>query len=232
MKRNFDFGKHFFLFYNNLLTASRSKKEAKFLKKFISSYNSKILDFGFGWARHLKAFAELDYRDLTGIDSSKKLLEKAKKNLTKYPFVKLAKSSFTEFMPNKKYDFIFQVFQTFGYDTKLHDQKNLNNVKELLSDKGTYLLDLRNPLKLLKSETFDVPSSIKIQPYQAKRRFRYLYDLNGIKDFGEWNIYTLEELQIMFTNAGLKIIKTFGDFNGNRYSEDSERLIIVAKKDN
>lgn len=44
------------------------------------------------------------------------------------------------------------------------------------------------------------------------------------------NLYNLKELKKMFKNVGLKIINTFGDFKGNKYSTKSERLIIVAKK--
>lgn len=232
METNFDFGNHFFLFYKNLLTGLRSKKEAKFMKNFIKSCDAKILDFGFGWGRHLKAFAELGYKDLTGIDSSAKLLEKAKKNLKKYPFIKLIRSDFAGFRSNEKYNFIFQVFQSFGYDTRIYDQKNLENINRLLSDKGIYLLDLRNPRKLLGAKAFDLPSlaTVQAQVDREKRRFRYQYNVNGIRDIAECNIYTLEEFKKMFKKADLKIIKTFGDFNGSKYSEKTERLIIVAKK--
>lgn len=232
MKPNFDFGNHFFLFYKELLSSYRSQNEAKFLKNFIRSYNSRVLDLGCGWGRHLKALAKIGYKNLTGVDSSEKLLEKAKNNLEKYPFVKLVRSDFTKFTSDKKYDFIFQVLQSFGYDTRLYDQENLNNVKKLLSNEGVYLLDLRNPLKLSKEEVFDLPSSVRIRSQidKKKRVLKYKYVLNGIKDTGEMNLYNLEELEKMFKNAGLKIIKTFGDFKGSKYSEKTERLIIVAKK--
>lgn len=234
MKANFDFGNRFYLFYNNLLTASRSKKEVRFMQKLISSYDSKILDFGFGWARHLKAFAELGYKNLTGIDSSEKLLEKAKNELKKHPSVRLVKADFVRFRSNKKYDFIFQVFQSFGYDTKLYDEKNLENINKLLSNKGVYLLDLRNPIWLLGGEAFDLPSFAKIHAEVDLKniRLKYQFNLKGIKDAAACNIYTFKELKKMFKNAGLKIIKTFGDFKGNKYSAESERLILVAKKVN
>ena len=117
-------------------------------------------------------------------------------------------------------------------DTKAYDEKNLENINKLLSNKGTYLLDLRNPIKLLRAETFDLPSSMKIEAQvdHKKRRFKFQYNFNGIKDMAECNIYTLEEFKEMLKDAGLKIIETFGDFNGSKYSEKTERLIIVAKK--
>lgn len=234
MKPNFDFGNHFFLFYKELLNPHRSDKETKLLKNFIQSYNSRVLDLGCGWGRHLKALAKIGYKNLTGIDSSEKLLRKAKTILKDYPFVKFTKSDFAGFRSNKKYDFIFQVFQSFGYDTRIYDQKNLENVNKLLSDEGVYLLDLRNPLKLSKIEIFDLPSSVRIQFQidQKKRILKYKYILNEIKDTGEMNLYTLEELKKMFKRAGLKIIEMLGDFNGSKYSSESDRLIIVAKKIN
>lgn len=234
MKPNFGFGNHFFLFYRKLLNPHRSDKEAEFLKNFIKSYNSRVLDLGCGWGRHLKALAKIGYKNLTGVDSSEKLLRKAKVILKEYPVVKLTKSDFAGFRSSKKYDFIFQAFQSFGYDTRLYDQENLNNVKKLLFNQGVYLLDLRSPLKLSKTEIFDLPSSVRIQSQidQKKRILKYKYILNEIKDTVEVNLYNLEELKKMFEKAGLKIIKTFGDFNGSKYSSESDRLIIVAKKIN
>jgi SAM-dependent methyltransferase len=214
------------------LTASRSKKEAEFMRNFINSYDFKILDFGFGWARHLKAFAEMGYKDLTGIDFSEKLFEKAKENLKNYPFVKLFKSSFVEFKSNKKYDFIFQVFTTFGYDTRLYDENNLKNVAKLLSKEGIYLLDQINPTRLLKNNPLKIiPVSGVYSTIDEKRKIsKMFFNINGIKDMGEMNIYTLTEFKRMFKKAKLKIIKTFGDFNGNKYSDKSERLILAARK--
>lgn len=232
MKLNFDFGKHFFPFYKELLSPLRSDKEAEFLKKFIKSYNSSVLDLGCGWGRHLKALAKIGYKNLTGVDSSEKLIGKAKVMLKDYPFVKLIKSDFVDFRSNKKYEFIFQVFQSFGYDTRDYDQANLNNVNKLLAGEGLYLLDLRNPIKLSKTEVFDLPSSVRIKSQidGKKRILKYEYIFNGTRDKGEMNLYNLFELRKMFKKAGLKIVNTFGDFKGNKYSKESERLIIIVKK--
>lgn len=226
MKTNFDFYNNFFLTYRDLLTSKRSEKETKFLKKFIKSYDSQILDFGCGWGRHLKALAKLGYKNLTGVDSCEKLLKKAGELLSDHPYVSLIKSDFTGFKSRNKYDFIFQVFQSFGFDTKSYDENNLMSMKKLLSARGTYLLDLRNPIKLLSGKAFDLPSTIKFQVDHKKRKMRFQYD--SVTE--ECNIYSFEELKEMFKKVRLKIIKTFGDFKGNKYSEKSERLIIIAKK--
>jgi len=226
MKPSFDFYNHFFLTYKNLLNSNRSQKEANFLKKFIKSYNSNVLDLGCGWGRHLKALARLGYNNLTGIDSSKKLLKKSRELLTNFPSVKLIESNFIGFKSNNKYDFIYQVFQSFGFETEIYDIKNLENVSKLLSAKGIYLLDLRNPIKLLNGEIFDLPPTVKIQINHKKRKIRFECDSST----EECNVYSAEELNKMFRNAGLEITDTFGDFKGSKYSAKSERLILVAKK--
>lgn len=226
MKPSFDFYKSFYGRYSNLLTSKRSEKEAKFLKKFIKSYDSQILDFGCGWGRHLKALAKLGYKNLTGVDSSAKLLEKSKELLINYPFTKLIKSDFIEFSSTNRYDFIYQVFQSFGFETRIYDERNLKNITKLLSPNGIYLLDLRNPIRLLNGEIFDLPPTLKLEFNPKKRKVKFIADT----DTEECNIYLIEELEKMFENANLKIIKTYGDFNGSDYSDKSERLIIVAKR--
>lgn len=226
MKSSFDFYKNFYGRYKNLLNSKRSEKEAKFLKKFIKCYDSQILDFGCGWGRHLKALAKLGYNDLTGVDSSEKLIEKSKELLINYPFTKLIKSDFIRFKSTNKYDFIYQIFQSFGFGTKIYDEKNLKNVNRLLSANGIYLLDLRNPIKLLNGEVFDLPPTLKLDFNPKKRKVKF----KAGTDTEECNIYLIEELEKMFENASLKIIKTYGDFKGNKYTNESERLILVAKK--
>lgn len=231
MKYNFYFNNNYFKIYNSLFPDSRSKEEAKFLKRFIPDKNSRVLDLGCAWGRHLKALAQMGYSDLTGVDYAEELLKKARENLKDHK-VELINGDFAGFKFDQPFDFIFQTFQAFGHEDSEYDKKNIANVSENLKSGGLFLLDLRNPHKLLKGEKFDLPSGIKIIPtvFNNGGRFRLTYFLKNEQETIECNIYTLEQLTEMFNKAGLKVIKTSGNYEGQSYSDKSERLILIGKK--
>ena len=232
MNWNFHFNQNYFRVYHKLLSGARDKKEAEFLTKFIPSKDSPVLDFGCGWGRHLKELAQMGYTDLTGVDYAEALLQKAKGFLKDYPKAKLVNSTFVDFKLDRKFDFIFQVFQAFGYETREYDQENLNNVSSLLSKSGVYLLDLRSPNLLMNNEKFDLPGDVQINVSfdNESKREKFTYHFDGEEDVGEYNVYTLDELKEMFDKVGLEIVKTFGGFDSQSYSPTSERLIIIANK--
>ncbi len=226
------FNNYYYRIYERLFPDSRSQKEAKFLTKFIKSKNSRILDFGCAWGRHLKALASMGYRDLIGVDFSDKLLDKARANLTNIQGAKLINTDLVSFKSNKKFDFIYHIFQSFGHEDKNYDQKTLLKVRKLLSNDGKYLLDLRNPIKLMNNEKFDLPGGVTVEAHYDKKRHRekFVYRFDREQQFVEFNVYTKQELTRMLQKAGLQLVKFFGDFSGIPYGVNSERLIIVAKK--
>lgn len=231
MKYNFYFNNNYFKIYNSLFPDARSRQEAKFLSRFIPNKNSRVLDLGCAWGRHLKTLVKMGYEDLTGVDYAEELLAKARKTLDAHT-VKLMHSDFAKFHSDKPFDFIFQTFQAFGHEDTAYDRENIKNVYSNLNTDGKYLLDLRNPVKLLKGEKFDLPSGIKIVPkvLQNGNRFRYTYFINNNQEVIECNIYTLIQLTNMFKEAGLEVIETYGNYDGQFYSAESERLILVGRK--
>lgn len=226
------FNSNYFRIYNKLFSEERSVIEAKFLTKFIPNKKSKILDFGCAWGRHLKELAKFGYLNLCGVDFSEALLEKAKENLKDFPNVEFYHSNFVSFKSSQKFDFIFHIYQSFGYEDREYDWQTINNAASLLSERGGYFLDLRNPIKLIKSEKFDFPDGVEVETYfdSIKKRERFTYKFDGEQEVVEFNVYTNEELAEMFKQAGLQVANVFGGFDGADYTDQSERLILVARK--
>ncbi|HVZ12457.1 MAG TPA: class I SAM-dependent methyltransferase [Patescibacteria group bacterium] len=231
MKYNFYFNNNYFNIYNSLFPDSRSEEEVKFLTKFVPNKKARVLDLGCAWGRHLKVLAKLGYKDLTGVDYAEELLEKARINLKGYK-VEFVNYDFVSFKFDKPFDYIFQLFQAFGHETIDYDKKNIQNAANNLVKGGIYLLDLRNPDKLLKMESFDLPSEIKIVPSLLNngKRFKFTYFMKDKEEEIECNIYSRDELKNMFEEAGLRVTDVYGDYKGNKYTTDSERLILVGKK--
>ena len=226
------FNNNYFRIYDKLFPEERSQKEAQFLAKFIPSKDAQILDFGCAWGRHIKALGQMGYKNLTGVDFSSRLIQKARKNLRAIPNVKLYVSDFVSFRPKQKFNFIFHIFQAFGHEDREYDQLTISNAAKILLRGGHYLLDLRNPYKLFKGEKFDLPSGVSVvSRFDAnKRREKFIYTFEGGKEIVEFNVYTKEELEKMFKRARLKVNNVFGGFDGSDYSEDSERLILIGEK--
>jgi hypothetical protein len=44
-------------------------------------------------------------------------------------------------------------------------------------------------------------------------------------------LFEIESLQKMFEKSGFSVIENFGDYNLNPYFNDSDRMILVGKKE-
>ena len=224
------FNNIYFKIYESLFPDARSEREVDLLARFIPSKDSPILDFGCAWGRHLKALAKLGYTNLTGVDFSDKLIEKAKETLKVFPFVKFVVTDFVSFESDQKFGLIFHVFQSFGHEDKNYDQTTINKAASLLAEDGAYLLDLRNPLTLFKNEKFDLPGNVEVDSFynEQQKREKFVYHFDGQEEEVEFNVYTREELEEMFKKAGLETVGVYGDFEGNSFTKDSAIINILS----
>ncbi len=104
-------------------------KETEYLEKNIKP-NSKILDIGCGFGRHIKILAS-SAEEIIGIDNNKNMISKAKQNLSNFKNVKL-------FLQNAKrlqfdddsFDYIICMTNTFGDfpDIKINVLKGMKRV--------------------------------------------------------------------------------------------------------
>ena len=145
------------------------------------------------------------------------------------------------FDTNTKYDYIFNLFTSFGYFKKNEDNiKVLKSCHYHLNKNGLLFIDFLNSEQIKKNinglkETKDI-GGIRFNIHK-KIIDNYIVKNISIKD-GEANynfqekvqLFKIEDFKKMFEISGFEIISSYGDYQMNPYDPNSNRLILCAKK--
>ncbi len=223
------------------LYAHRDQHEAECQADFVERWLGPakphaVLDLACGAGRHTDALRRRGYRVL-GVDLSITLLAqppdlpRVAGDMRALPF---AAGSF---------DWVLNFFTSFGYfEEERENFRVLEEVVRMLAAGGRFLIDLMNPEPVIENlqarESF-ARSDRKVslerwydpQAKRVNKRIRITRPDGTERTFLESvRAYRLEEVVIGMQWAGLQVIGTFGNFYGDPYTRDSERLILVAHK--
>ena len=230
--------RYYYILYN-----SRNKNEASdFIKTIISTLslnpNYSVLDLGCGNGRHSISLSN-HFKLVHGIDISSENISLASEN--KKENLKFFISDMRNFDTNTKYDYIFNLFTSFGYFKKNEDNiKVLKSCHYHLNKNGLLFIDFLNSEQIKKNinglkETKDI-GGIRFNIHK-KIIDNYIVKNISIKD-GEANynfqekvqLFKIEDFKKMFEISGFEIISSYGDYQMNPYYPNSNRLILCAKK--
>ncbi|HRE42070.1 MAG TPA: class I SAM-dependent methyltransferase [Ignavibacteria bacterium] len=227
----------------------RNEEDARNLINLIQrniKFNSgeKALDICCGAGRHSLELARRGC-EVTGFDLSDYLIKEARKNLQKSPEKNLKAKFLIKDMRNfnfkNSFDLAVNLFTSFGYfENEYENIKVIKNVSSSLKRGGYFVFDHINKNNLQKNiipfSRNKYGNSIMIQKREISGNYviKNITIKNGTKrnDYQEkLRLYSEKELNEIFSNAGLKIYKKFGDYFGNNYSEkNSPRMILFSKK--
>ena len=229
--------------YYHILYKSRNKNEASnFIQTIISTLslksNNSVLDLGCGNGRHSISLSN-HFKLVHGIDISSENISLASEN--KKENLKFFISDMRNFDTNTKYDYIFNLFTSFGYFKKNEDNiKVLKSCHYHLNKNGLLFIDFLNSEQIKKNinglkETKDI-GGIRFNIHK-KIIDNYIVKNISIKD-GEANynfqekvqLFKIEDFKKMFEISGFEIISSYGDYQMNPYDPNSNRLILCAKK--
>jgi len=230
------FGEEYLQLYSHRDRAE-AECQADFVERQLGDLRPRAaLDLACGAGRHTDVLRDRGYRVL-GIDLSIVLLAerpdlpRVAGDMRDLPFVPEA------------FDWVLNFFTSFGYfETERENFRVLEEVNRILAPGGRFLIDLMNPEPVIENlqprESYTVedrrvrierwydPQSkrvnkrIKIQtPDRPERTF-----LESVRAYRE------DEVVIGLQWAGLRVTGIFGNFHGDSYTRDSERLILVARK--
>jgi len=235
---------------------SNAKDEAKKVAKLLPlKKGSSVLDLCCGYGRHSIEFAKMGYK-VMGLDYSDQYIrmasDKAKKErLTNVQFIKgdMRKIPF-----ENKFDAVVNLFSSFGYfEDESDHQKVLNQVSKSLKRGGVFLLDLQNARKWLKRDKnggftysnkygsyqrttlpngviVNVENDFNLTTLKSSNYVSWIKNGKKNEYYFSMQCFLREVLEEMLKAAYLVPIKTFGNYNGDKYSYRSKRLIILAKK--
>ena len=226
--------------YYHILYKNRDKKEAEFfinnlIKKLKIKKKSKILDLACGVGRH-SFYLNKKGMNVIGIDNSENNIKKAKKLENK--FLKFKKKEMTEDY-GQVFDFIFNLFTSFGYINEKHNFKTFKSINNSLVNHGILVIDYLNVFKLKKELVEKETKIIGNIIFNIKRSFKdnFIVKKIKIKDNNEIFYFeervmelTINDFQDYLRKFDFEILDVYGNYNLEKYHKNSERLIMIIKK--
>lgn len=205
---------------------------------------SKVLDIACGSGRHSLELARRGF-DVTGFDLSKFLINEAKKNLKRSKEkdlkLKFLIKDMRDFNFKNSFEIAVNIFTSFGYfEDDKENFKVIKNVSDSLKKGGYFVFDFINkkyleknivPYSKSRKGIYTVIQNRKIENGFVKKDIQ-IKKGNKISEFNEiLKLYSVIEFKKVFESYNLKIQNLYGDYFGNKFSENkSQRLIIIAKK--
>lgn len=227
--------------YYHLLYRHRDQGEAgAFIRNLVEvlrpSDNAHFLDLACGSGRHALFLNKLGYR-VSGADISSNNIEMAKEY--EREGLNFMVHDMRNPLPGGPYDFILNLFTSFGYFEEESDQlKTLQSVKKGLAEKGVLVMDFLNAHKVIRQLVPEEDQLIDGVQFKIKRYVQkgWLFKEIDITD-GNNRFHYREEVRVLydkdfrllFNAAGLHITNIFGDYELQAYHPDkSDRLILFA----
>jgi len=223
------------------LYAHRDRAEAERQADFVQAQLGEsrpraALDLACGAGRHTDVLRERGLRVL-GIDLSLTLLAqrpdlpRVAGDMRALPFVPGA------------FDWVLNFFTSFGYfESERENFQVLEEVVRVLSPGGRFLIDLMNPEPVIENlqpkDAYTMAGrKVKIERWydphtkRVNKRIRIARPGKPEQTFLESvRAYRKEEVVNGLQWAGIQVTGVFGNFHGDPYSRDSERLILVGRK--
>ncbi|HEX6898963.1 MAG TPA: class I SAM-dependent methyltransferase [Thermoanaerobaculia bacterium] len=230
------FGEEYLELYSHR-DESEAEEHVGFVERHLEGPRPRaVLDLACGAGRHTAALRRRGYRTL-GLDLSLTLLARADGlprvagDMRRLPFAA------------ESFDWVLNFFTSFGYfESERENFRVLEEAVRVLAPGGWFLIDLMNPgpalanLKPRDGQELDARRTEIERWYDAGRQRinkRIVVSAPGEppRTFLESvRIYQPEEVTIGLRWAGLEVAGLFGNFQGDLYERDSERLIILATK--
>ena len=230
-------------YWSEIADQNQTERQIHFLKNTLK-LNGLILDLACGTGRHMISLNKQGY-SVVGLDVSLKLLKMAKNRWRKAPVV----CADMRFLPFKAETFsaAINMDTSFGYlPSERDDLQSLIALRETLKKDGMLILDLFNREHLIKEHKAlsqpkwrEYPSFFLQQKRTVDAKGSFLHDGWTVRDKTDGQVrffehkarlYKLNQLQGLLEHAGFSVNVLYGDYEGQSFSADSKRLILIANK--
>ena len=228
--------------YYPILYQNRDYTEAEnFLRVLMDdlqpSVGSRMLDLACGRGRHSIFLNRMGFQ-VMGVDLSPESIADARKE--KQPGLNFEVRDMREPFELGTFNYILNLFTSFGYfGDKSENLKVLNNVREALEPSGLFILDFFNSETVIKNL---VPTETKVLNgihFSLTRNVdngsiikEIEIDDNGVSSKFAERVQALSysDFEDLTGQAGLEIMKTWGDYKGNPFVPgETPRLILFCR---
>lgn len=229
--------------YYHQLYCNRNETEAESFIERITAYlqiqqGAQVIDIACGKGRHSKTLAKLGF-DVTGIDLAANSIAAAKQFECEH--LKFAVHDMREVYSANEFDFVFNLFSSFGYfENSEDDARAIDAMYKNLKPGGTLVLDYLNtewvvkqikPRDIIQRDGVQFHIQKKIENGFIKKKIDFLAD--GVNHSYEEKLKVLNRFKFeeMLKLAGFEIKKVFGDYDLSEFvAASSPRLILIAAK--
>lgn len=222
------------------LYAHRDENEARqqvaFFHQQYGPIAGSILDLACGMGRHMQELQALGYHAV-GCDLSSILLRTGVREYGQMPVARADMRSLP--FCDRSFAGLVNFFTSFGYFAE--EDENLQVVREMarvLDDGAVFLFDYLNVHreldKLVQRETKETPlGAVKIERWfdPSDRSFNKRMTIGDKRYLERVRGYDLDEISAMFASCKLSIKAAFGDFDGSPFNEQSQRLILLGRRE-
>lgn len=233
--------------YYHILYSHRDEQEAKtfidtlydFLK--ISDIST-ILDLGCGKGRHALHIASKG-NQVFGLDLSPNSIEYAQQlsgSLQLKNYARFEVGDMRNFNIQAKFDFVFNLFTSFGYfDNKLDNLSVIKSISNHQDVGGTLVIDYLNSEIVRKLGEENYVKEIQNIKFQIYKYFENdfvikeieINDNESIYKFKEQvQLFSSNEIQDMLSCSGYSLNYHFGNYHLDPYNTSSPRSIFVSTK--
>ncbi|MBN1349874.1 methyltransferase domain-containing protein [candidate division KSB1 bacterium] len=202
----------------------------------------RLLDLCCGIGRHSLEFARRGFI-VTGVDKMQPYLARAAARAESERIrLELVRADMRMFCKPNTFDAAINIYTSFGYfENPDDDRRVLRNIFHSLKSGGVFLIDIMGKEILARifreKDWHEEDGMIVLQDRKIRNnwgwiecRWIFLRDNERIELALNHRLYSAMELSERLTECGFKNLDVFGDFEGNAYDENAQRLVIVARK--
>lgn len=201
--------------------------------------DASILDVGCGRGRHARVLARRGY-EVTGIDLSERSITEARTRAGAEGLdITFRVQDMRDPMGTAAYDAVVNLFTTFGYFKADADHvQALRHMARALRSDGWLVQDFLNAphiIDTLEPEDVRVENGVTIEQRRTIDDGRINKTITLRKE-GESRtfresvrLFTLDDFKSMYQRIGVDLVDTYGSYDGDDYTSDSPRLIMIAR---
>lgn len=231
------FGEEYLALYPHR-DAAEAEAAVDLYLKTVPPGEGRVLDLASGAGRHIR---ELKRRGIqaVGLDLSAVLLREAKREDSVLPIVRADMRELP--FADSSFGGLTSFFTSFGYfETVEEDRHVIRQIRRALSTGGAFMLDFFNSSRV---RTQLVPEDIR---WLGDKRITQTRTIDGdivvksividptdssesVRTFEERvRLYDASQLDSMLREHGLNAEFRFGDYGGNSFTDESDRLILAG----
>lgn len=231
--------------YRPTFTSERTEAEVGFIERSLGlPAGSAVLDLACGYGRHAISMAQRGYR-VTGLDFNAHYLELAAEGAsTAGVSVTWNAGDMRALESSAEFAGVYSFFTSFGYFGDEENELVLAGIARALQGGGRFLIEMMNRDWLLthpQQRTWTQredgallmeETTIQLAESLVVTRQLLIDPQGGPQVTKEYFLraYTCAELTALLRRHGLRVTEVHGGVNGEAYSTDSRRLVLVSER--